>query len=73
MYMRKAFRVHIKADTEAEVKEELRELTYIAIGMREWQKKWEDQYGAVNKAEKKKWEAKLDAWINKHKIIYDAE
>ena len=67
------FRIHIKAESESEMKEELRELTYIAVGMRQWQKKWETHFGSVNKEAKKRWEEKMDEWINKHKIFYDAD
>lgn len=71
--MTRKFRIHIKLENESELKEELRELTYIAVGMREWQKKWETEYGSTNKVSKKEWEAKMDAWINKNKIVYEAE
>lgn len=68
--MRK-FRVHIKAETEDRIKEELRELAYIAVGLRESQKKWGKEFGSVNKKEMKKWEARMDDWINKYKVFYN--
>lgn len=71
--MGQKFKVHIKAETESEISEELVELTYIAVGMRQWQKKWEEHYGAHNRASKEYWEAKMDAWIAKNKIVYDAD
>ena len=71
--MRKTFRIHIKAETESEVKEELKELAYLATGMREWQKKWKEDFGYANKENMKAWEKKMDEWIEKHKIFYDAD
>ena len=40
-------------------------------GLRKWQKKWKDEYGANNRYNMQKWEAKADAWIEKHKIIIE--
>lgn len=66
--MNRKFRVHIKAETASK---ELVELAYIAVGMREWQKKWETEFGAGNREAKKRWEANMDAWIAKHKLVYE--
>ncbi len=66
--MRK-FRVHIKADTDEKVKEELREVAYIITGLREATKKWNKEFGYQNKLKMQQWEAKSDEWINKHKVF----
>lgn len=66
--MRK-YHIHIKADTDEMVKEELREVAHILVSLREATKKWDKEYGYQNRALKKKWEAKADEWINKHKVF----
>ncbi len=65
------FKIHIKCENESDMKEELRELAYLATGMREWQKKFDSQFGANNREKKKHWEAKMDAWLNKYKVFYN--
>lgn len=64
------FRVHIKADTEDAVKEELREVAEILTGLRESTKKHNEEFGFKNKIEKEKWEARADQWITRHKVFY---
>lgn len=64
------FRIHIKAETEEQIKEELREVANILTGLRESTKKWKAYYGQTNRNSMKHWEEKADAWINKHKIYY---
>lgn len=64
------YRIHIKADTDQALKEELREVAEIVIGLRESTKKWQIEYGSIAKGEKEKWEKRADAFINKHKILY---
>lgn len=71
--MIRTFKIHIKTEDESEVKEKLREVTYLAVGMREWQKKWKAEYGAQNKFAMKEWEKRMDDWIDKHKVYYDAD
>lgn len=63
------YHLHIQADTVDDVEKELKELAYIMTGLRKWQKKWKDEYGANNRYNMQKWEAKADAWIEKHKTI----
>lgn len=64
------YRIHIKADSDEAVKEELREVAEIITGLRESTKKWQEEFGHQNKGIKEKWEKMADAWINKHKVFY---
>lgn len=64
------FRIHIKAETDEIIKEELRELTEIITGLRESTKNFNEHFGHRNRMNKKAWEEKADAWINKHKVLY---
>lgn len=66
--MRK-YRIHIKADADDKVKEELREVAYIITGLREATRKWKSEFGYQNKLRMQQWEAKADEWINKHKVF----
>lgn len=65
------YHIHIPVDNFEDVEKELQELAYILTGMREWQKKWKAEYGANNRVQKEKWEARADDWIKRHKIKLD--
>ncbi len=67
--MSKKFRIHIKAETDEAVKEELREVAFIITGLRIATEKCKRGYQTVLVREKEAWEAKADAWINKHKVF----
>lgn len=62
------YSIHIRADTDEQLKNELREITNIVMGMREAQKLWKDVYGCAARLQKERWEKKADEWIEKHKV-----
>jgi len=64
------YRIHIKADTDEAVKEELREVAAIITGLREATEKSKRSYKTALVREREMWEAKADAWIKKHKVYY---
>ncbi len=71
--MTRKFRVHIKCDTDEEIKEQLRTATEILVKMREAQIKFKAEFGYVNKSKMHEAEADADAWIETHKIYYNVE
>ena len=48
-------------------KDPIRNLIAIVVRMRHYQKKWEQEYGALNKLNKKTWEEKMDNWVEEHR------
>jgi len=69
----RTYHIHIKAETEAEVKEELKEAAALIAGLRTTTKKWQLHFGSENRKQMRRWEEKADAWINKHKVINPEE
>ena len=69
-YRRKCYKIHINGDTDAELREELIEITDILVAMREAQKKWKEEFGATNRLRATNLEKLADEWINKHKVYY---
>lgn len=64
------YRIHIKADTDEDIKEELREIAGIITGLRQATERSKRAYKSSLVREREAWEAKADAWIQKHKIYY---
>lgn len=68
--MSRKYRIHIKADTDGAVKEELREIAEIITGLRNATELSKRSYKSSYVRDREMWEAKADAWINKHKVYY---
>lgn len=64
------YRIHIKADTEEAVKEELREAALIITGLRDATEKCKKGYQSQLVRDKENWERRADEFINKHKVFY---
>lgn len=64
------YRIHIKADTDAAVKEELREVAAIITGLREATIACTRGYNTASIHAKRKYEKLADEWIKKHKVFY---
>ena len=64
------YRIHIRADTDEAVKEELREIAAIVTGLRQATEQSKKTHKTSLIREREEWEAKADAWINKHKVYY---
>jgi hypothetical protein len=69
--MSRKFHIHIKASTEEQLKDELKELAYIITGMRQAQKRWHNEFGSASLKQRKEWEEKADEWIEQHKTFID--
>ena len=67
------FKIHIPAETDEELRDEVRELAHILTGLREAEIKWNREYGAANRARLKYWQDKADQWIENHKQYYDGQ
>ena len=61
------YHIHIKAETDEELKEELRETAFILAGLHEAIEEWQTIFGAPAKVKKNLWMAKAKEWIEKHK------
>lgn len=68
--MSKKYRIHIRADTDEAVKEELRKVAWIITGLREATEKSKRSYKTALVRDREAWEAKADEWIKKHKVFY---
>lgn len=64
------FRIHIKADTDDEVREELRQAAFILTGLREATKECMRGYKTDAVKKKQLFEEKADEWVNRHKVFY---
>lgn len=65
------WKIHIKADTDEETKEILRDYAYVLTGLRESRKKWEGSNYDINlRYEMEKWEKRADDLIKKHKVYH---
>jgi len=64
------YRIHIKAETDEAVKEELREVAEIITGLRQATELCKRSYKSSLVRDKENWEARADAWIKKHKIFF---
>lgn len=68
--MSRKYRIHIKADTDQAVKDELKEVAAIITGLRQATEVTKRTHKTSLIRDRELWEAKADAWINKHKIYY---
>ncbi len=67
------YRIHIKAETDETVREELREVAFIITGLREATERSKRTYNTSAVRDREEWEKKADAWINKHKVFYKTD
>mgnify|MGYP000732855766 CR=1 FL=1 len=63
----RTFHIHIKADSDEDLKTELKEAAYILTGLHESTKKWQSEYGSQNRADMQRWQNKAQEWVDKHK------
>ena len=61
------YHVHIKADSESDLKEELREAAFLLTGLYESVEASDKSYGGAAKQVKNEWKAKVKAWVEKRK------
>ena len=63
------YHIHINANTDEELREELREAAFILAGFTEAMIMWEGGYGSEAKKKKHLWLEKAKEWVEKRKII----
>lgn len=61
------YRLHIEDGSIENLRKELIDLATLADGLRHYQKKWKDEYGAPNRRNMATWEKRMDEWIESHK------
>lgn len=59
--------VHVKLNNEKELLELAKEMLHIITNLRYWSNEWNIHHGAVLLNQKKKWEAKADALLERLK------
>ncbi len=65
----RTYHIHIKAETTQDLEAELKDLAAIMAGLRTSTKKFQTHFGAENRRNMRYWEAKADAWIDRHKVL----
>ena len=68
--MRK-FDIHIKANTEEELKAALSEAAFILTGLSEAINHFDNTFGAPAAEKKNYWQKKADEWKARHKVIIE--
>lgn len=57
--------MHIKINSEEELKEIAATLLHLSVNMRHWQEQWHQHHGAVLLNKKKEWEKRMDEYLEK--------
>jgi len=64
------FKIHIKAETEAELRKELEEAAFLLVGLSESVNHFDKVFGSTAAGIKNRWKGKADEWKDRHKVIY---
>jgi len=62
------YHIHIKANTDELVKEELKESAHLLTGFYEAVKDFDENFGHERAKSKREWKERVSKWIDKNKI-----
>jgi predicted alpha/beta hydrolase family esterase len=57
--------MHIKVESEEELKEIAATLLHLSVNMRHWQQQWQEHHGSVLLNKKRDWEERMDEYLKK--------
>ncbi len=55
-----------KYEVKTKTEENLEELARISFNVRHYKKIWEEHFGAINRDNLRRWEEKLDSWLEQN-------
>jgi hypothetical protein len=65
------YKIHIPANTAAEIKAALSDAAYILTALNEAVHKYDSNMNGPNAQAKIYWKQKAQAWVDKHKVMID--